>query len=108
MNVCGCDHWKIFKHDSVYCLLLTSEKSVTDKFSLFISDLHTLWKMLHLQLGAGRAATAGHYEGRDGEWPGADAGHPAGRVPARVGRDRYDSLNPVISCVFSVLDEIPS
>lgn len=63
--------------------------------------------MLHLQFWTGRTATADHHDGRDGKWAGADAGYPAGRVSARVGRDWYVSLTLVISSVFSVLDEVP-
>ncbi len=74
---------------------------------LIFPDLHALWKMLHLQLWTGWTSTADHHEGRDGKWAGADAGYPAGRVSACVGRDWYVSLTRVISCVFSVLDEIP-
>lgn len=44
----------------------------------FISDIYTLWKVLHLQFWKERTAPPGDHERRDGQWPGADVGHPAG------------------------------
>lgn len=52
------------------------------KFSLlfffFFPDFHTIWKMLHLQLGPGWATPAGDDEGGNGQRPGVDVGYTAG------------------------------
>lgn len=45
---------------------------------VFISDIYTLWEVLHLQFWKERTAPPGDHERRDGERPGADVGHSAG------------------------------
>uniref|UniRef100_A0A8V1AA82 Uncharacterized protein n=1 Tax=Gallus gallus TaxID=9031 RepID=A0A8V1AA82_CHICK len=48
-------------------------------------DLHPPGQVLHLQLGAAGHGAADHAAGRRGERAGADAQHPAGGVPPRLG-----------------------
>lgn len=55
---------------------------------VFISDIYTLWKMLHLQFWKERTAAPADHERWDGQWPGADVGHPAGWIFTCMGRDR--------------------
>lgn len=45
---------------------------------VFISDIYSLWEVLHLQFWEERTAPPGDHERRDGQRPGADVGHPAG------------------------------
>lgn len=52
------------------------------------SGVHQVRQVLHVQRGRGGQDAAHHHEGRDGQRPGDHVGHPAGRVPARVGRHR--------------------
>uniref|UniRef100_A0A8C0KQ14 Acid sensing ion channel subunit 1 n=1 Tax=Canis lupus dingo TaxID=286419 RepID=A0A8C0KQ14_CANLU len=40
--------------------------------------LHTIWKVLYIQLGPRWASTAEDHEGWDWQWAGDNAGHPAG------------------------------
>ncbi|XP_038029590.2 acid-sensing ion channel 3 isoform X1 [Anas platyrhynchos] len=54
--------------------------------------LHPPGQVLHLQLGAAGHRAADHAAGRRGQRPGADAQHPAGGIPARLGGHRRDVL----------------
>lgn len=58
-------------------------------FTLPLPGLHTVWKVLHIQLRPRWASTAEDHEGWNGQWAGDHARHPAGRVPARMGGDWY-------------------
>lgn len=58
-------------------------------FTLPLPGLHTVWKVLHIQLRPRWASTTEDHEGWDGQWAGDHARHPAGRVPARMGGDWY-------------------
>lgn len=69
-------------------------------FTLPLPGLHTVWKVLHVQLGPRWTPTAEDDEGWDRQWAGDHAGHPAGRVPARLGRDWYvPSQGPSPRCL---------
>lgn len=70
----------------LYNLLCVSEW--LNPCHVFISDIYTLWKVLHLQFWKERTVPPVDHERRDGEWPGADVGHPAGWIFACMGRDR--------------------
>lgn len=51
---------------------------VIKSLPFFPPDIYTLWKVLHLQFWKQWTASPGDHERRDGEWPGADVGYPAG------------------------------
>lgn len=71
-------------------LFITLYRFMISSWVSVFSGFHPLWKVLHLQRRWRWAPSPHHHQGRYGERPWADAGHPTGWILTSLGRNWWE------------------